>query len=568
MRGRRFFAAALHALTGPLLVLIMLAVISPNASAVVIQGDPAPHSVWRAGEPAPWASDTSRSGQWLPIETLDPNFRGAFWMQVPVSPDQSWAGVQAVVRIKTNLTIDAYWDGRFLGNNSALPVGSTPRPYQTVELTLPSDWTQTGLATLSIYARSEGLPQREELFVEFDIRPSFGHVQAVRVSDWIDGAAIFLSFFIAISFGVLWALRRHRPDLLLAAVTCLSVSAIILLDYDGRAFYLISSRSSLADAALFVLSLAVLMLIPALFAVRLKINNRLVWSGVAIAAVFMGMPSWPILTFDQDARIFLAMTAVLLAMAATAPQRQLEKLGFAAGSLALAVVIVLEPDNLTRFLAALTFLMSIWLLVDLFLTESNARRAEAKSARLQTELIKRNIQPHFILNSLTVAIELQETDRQMARRFIEALAEEYRALSDLIDKPSVTLLQELNLTRKHLAMMSFRMGRTFSLKYTGDSPEQAFPPGILHTLVENALSHNRYQDPAVEFAVSVETSRGRSRLTLRIPLGTDQNRSGASSGSGMAYVKARLEDFAPGAWSLSSVQEGSHWVTSVTFKVD
>lgn len=520
---------------------------------------------WRPGAEAPW--EATGPADWRDLQTLDAGYRGEFWIQIPIQPHADWAGIASTVRVDANLPVHVYWNGELLGSNTVDRESLAGRVYGTADLGLPAAWTQQGFSQLSVHGDSSALSAGRELFVEFAIGPAARQVQDNRVSGWIDGAAILLAFFLSICCFILWIARRGRHDLLVAASICLVITAIIFLDADGRAFYTVSTRTGLLQPVLFGLAFAILFLLPAFFALRLGLERRLVWAGIVALTAVLAIPDWPVLAGEQDSRIYLAMTIVLLAMSVVADRHRIMRAGYAIGALALALVIVIEPEMLRRFLAMLAIVLSVWLLAELFVSELDARRAEANSARLQTALIKRNIQPHFILNSLTVAIELQETEPQTARRFIEALSDEYRVLSDLIEQDRVTLRQELDLSRKHLEMMGYRLGRSFRLDFSGDEPDQSFPPGVLHTLVENALSHNRYEAELVVFTVSYRFDGRRAHLDVRVPVAARQSPSGASSGSGMAYLRARLEDFAPGEWQMSSERAGEEWQTLISFRV-
>ena len=63
------------------------------------------------------------------------------------------------------------------------------------------------------------------------------------------------------------------------------------------------------------------------------------------------------------------------------------------------------------------------------MAEQNRRRQESelRSARLELELLKKHIQPHFLLNSLNSVIAWLEEEPSTAVRLVNALAEELRA---------------------------------------------------------------------------------------------------------------------------------------------
>ena len=303
-------------------------------------------------------------------------------------------------------------------------------------------------------------------------------------------------------------------------------------------------------------------LTPWLIHSRLKLTARFTWAGCLLGGFLLSLI--PLEAWEHDARAFALLMLTLAAMSLTAFRRMPgAALAHAGGAILALCSILLAPDFLTGFLAVGLALLSVSLIVELMTSELLSRRRDARLARLQSDLVKRNIQPHFIMNSLMVASEFQETDPVTARRFIASLAAEFGALAAMIDTPRTHLRQELALCRSHLEMMGLRLGHAFTIDVTGVDGANEFPPGVLHTLIENAISHNRYDADTV-FRLSAEESAQGLTYVLRAPLGRPSPGSAASSGAGMRYIESRLEEFAPGRWSLSSGAEDGYWVTRIS----
>jgi LytS/YehU family sensor histidine kinase len=99
----------------------------------------------------------------------------------------------------------------------------------------------------------------------------------------------------------------------------------------------------------------------------------------------------------------------------------------------------------------------------------------------------------------------------------------------------------------------------------GVDPEAPVPPAIFHTLLENALTHNRYMEPTVCFRLESEPLCDGWHYTLRAPL------NGTASaldreGTGLRYVKARLRESFGDAWSLTSAPQGDAWTTVIELR--
>ena len=121
---------------------------------------------------------------------------------------------------------------------------------------------------------------------------------------------------------------------------------------------------------------------------------------------------------------------------------------------------------------------------------------------------------------------------------IEALAGEFRLLSQVSDRPLIPLADEIALCRRHLEVMSYRVGRAFTLRADNVDGATEIPPGVLHTLVENAFTHGRFSG-GEEFVLTQWRDDDADRLTLLSPPAEQAPPPKVSSGQGLAYVRGR-----------------------------
>lgn len=166
--------------------------------------------------------------------------------------------------------------------------------------------------------------------------------------------------------------------------------------------------------------------------------------------------------------------------------------------------------------------------------------------RLELDLLKRQIQPHFIMNTLTALSEWIVTSPDQGVDMIEALGEEFRLLNDFVGKKLVPLESEISLCRAHLKLMSYRQDLNFILESHIDNKGLLIPPAVLHTLIENALTHNRYATPSPAFQLTQRLLDEQTiELTLTAPSGERVHKTSNSvevGGLGLTYVRARLEE--------------------------
>jgi LytS/YehU family sensor histidine kinase len=128
----------------------------------------------------------------------------------------------------------------------------------------------------------------------------------------------------------------------------------------------------------------------------------------------------------------------------------------------------------------------------------------------------------------------------------------------------IPLAQEIELCRAHLRVMSVRTGRVWRLEATGTTDAAMVPPAVLLTLIENGFTHQRAGDGADVFRLSTEqASDGTTRHTFFSPGEVQNDPERPGGGTGLRYVKARLEESFPGRWSLHDAPVEGGWQTVV-----
>ncbi len=121
-----------------------------------------------------------------------------------------------------------------------------------------------------------------------------------------------------------------------------------------------------------------------------------------------------------------------------------------------------SDNHLFFYIASdIIFLFFIVLSISRMIHAQNMQLQEIKlrSSRLEVDLLKKNIQPHFILNTLQSITSWIKKKPDNAFQLIEALAEEFRMINRIADKKLIPLHQEIDLCNTHLKLMGL-MGST------------------------------------------------------------------------------------------------------------
>lgn len=115
---------------------------------------------------------------------------------------------------------------------------------------------------------------------------------------------------------------------------------------------------------------------------------------------------------------------------------------------------------------------------------------EASEARLR--LLQAQIQPHFIFNTLSAVQHWVDSGDARASGLLRALTGFLRGSAELMLLPRVSLAVELALVEQYLQVMQARWGERLRYRIDVDAAcatAAELPPGIVLSLVENALEH-------------------------------------------------------------------------------
>jgi hypothetical protein len=225
------------------------------------------------------------------------------------------------------------------------------------------------------------------------------------------------------------------------------------------------------------------------------------------------------------------------------------------------VLIIWQSFYFTEQGFALIVCLLLMSLVYQLIQEFRYEKAKAAMAlQLENQLLHRSLQPHFLMNSLALINELIYQDQKKAENFIQALATEFRLLNQYVHQPTISLLQELELCHNYLQLMTIRQQLAHQLVIEGDANGIIIPPAVLLTLLENAFSHNQYQQ-AIPFNLKVDRQNSRARLTLELPIA--QTRQHQGIGIGNLYIEQSLQQVFAGRASCHSQAMDNNWLVRI-----
>lgn len=503
-------------------------------------------------------------------------FRDPVWLRAVVDIPADFAGGDRPIGLflTADASAEVWWDGEMIGRNG--------QPASTPELEQP------GRMRAVFLLNGEQLRQGPHLLVMRLSRQHGGD----NISTPID--ELYLGPW---QYPLAGALEYYLPGLISGGAVALACLFLLATGWRGR-----DTAALWLSAACFALLLQL-----SFEALRAFVNYPYPWQGVRLHAISasawlfgfclvgflmarlrtphpirwqLGLGALALLALGLPGDLATALALLIffsggLLLAALASRHRqpgaiwpLIVLVLLLGLLLLRTWTFLERWLYVGFALALMLFFTDHLRVH-FRTVRERDAARHTAARLELDLLKQHFKPHFLLNTLTALTEWVEISPRKAVQMVHALGDEFRTLIDVSNQPFVTLDQELALCRTHLEVMSYRRDQAFTLKFDRDAGNPLIPPAVLHTLVENAVTHSGLTTAKTTFLLSARNGgAGKWRLRLDCPAGADIPEEW-QEGTGLAYVRARLIEAFGDNWKLTQgVSRSGGWFTEIELPGD
>jgi ligand-binding sensor domain-containing protein len=170
-------------------------------------------------------------------------------------------------------------------------------------------------------------------------------------------------------------------------------------------------------------------------------------------------------------------------------------------------------------------------------------RMEKEKVHFQMEVLRSQVNPHFLFNSFNTLIDLIEEAPQKAVKHVEQLSDFFREIMQVRDKELISVRDELRLVDTYFFLEQRRFGDRIALRTNvlQSALEALVPPLTVQLLVENALKHNRATD---DEPLVVTISATRDELVVSNPF-RPREVAAKSTGFGIDSIRQRLAAITP-----------------------
>jgi hypothetical protein len=126
-------------------------------------------------------------------------------------------------------------------------------------------------------------------------------------------------------------------------------------------------------------------------------------------------------------------------------------------------------------------------------SEIETEKLKRRNIESHYEILKNQVGPHFLFNSLNTLLSLMDEDIPSAKKFVEQLAAYYRFALQVNDRETNSLDSELKLIDHFVFLLKCRFGEHLKVTISDElkaEGSRSMVPMALQMLVENAVKHN------------------------------------------------------------------------------
>ncbi len=521
-------------------------------------------AVYKIGDDPAWANKDWNDSRWQGRPALVPDGQ-IFWFRIGVDLKQAPEAFQPYgIQLEVYGEYEVFWDGVLIGKNGnpGQEEALGPEGKLWTTYSIPTELTDGGEHVVAIRASIYHFPDHTAIYAfKIDYYDDLLTDQLIETSYMHSFAGAFL--MAAFYFLFLFLSDRKQLPMLIFSISCFLFLALTMTHFVGTALPIHYSLHVVRLQTIVSLMLCISFTIPLYFSMHFPFPKRkLVLSIYAgLLAVFY--------FFSHDFFDFTALSTTLgmwvfsVVIVIMGVYRKEKGAQLVLLVLLLAVIIsLIRSVGFGLFAGFSLTLLSMFYLLSLRLKQQRVayETSLVQSTRLRLELLKKNIQPHFLMNTLTSLIDWVEEAPKMGVKFIEALAKEFDLLNQIEDQTLIPISQEIALCRTHLEIMGYRKEINYRWEEEGIDANQKVPPAVLHTLLENGITHSQPgTNNSVKFKLIYKTTEQYKTYTF-LTLGAVVSEANTKKeGTGLKYIKARLTESYDTNWELTSEPAEHGW---------
>ncbi|HVZ98270.1 MAG TPA: histidine kinase [Chitinophagaceae bacterium] len=198
--------------------------------------------------------------------------------------------------------------------------------------------------------------------------------------------------------------------------------------------------------------------------------------------------------------------------------------------------------------------------------QQQKQQAEKEKVSAELQLLKAQLHPHFLFNTLNNLYSLVNEKSDRAPKMLMRLSGLLSYILYECKADEVSLSKEVSIIKDYVSLEKERYGDRLdiSLNFSGDIEGRMIVPILFQPFIENAFKHGTAEQLGKVW-ISIDLSVKKNQLYFKIINSCDKNPIAASEkGIGIDNVRKRLSLLYPGQFELQNGMEGDVYIVSLT----
>jgi len=181
------------------------------------------------------------------------------------------------------------------------------------------------------------------------------------------------------------------------------------------------------------------------------------------------------------------------------------------------LLVNLAPTGIILLLWFLVY-FSYKLIKNYHISEVERWKLKAEVQKAQLDILKLQVNPHFLFNTLNNIRALILVDQHRARKMLTNFSSLFRYSLQSTDKKEVQLIDEVNIVKQYLELckIQFENKLEYTINVDRDTEHINIPPMLIQMLVENAIKHGVSQSENSTDSIRVEVSCSDEAYTIDV----------------------------------------------------
>lgn len=215
------------------------------------------------------------------------------------------------------------------------------------------------------------------------------------------------------------------------------------------------------------------------------------------------------------------------------------------------------------------FFVAIKLVKQWYLKKTDNERLEKEKLRAELELLKGQLHPHFMFNTLNSIYSMALRNSTQTAEAIHKLSNLMRYMITECNTPAIELEQEIQIIKTYVELEKSRLGDRLdhTMNIQGHLSGRKIAPLLLLPFVENSFKHGAYMSEEQAW-VSLDIVLKDDQFVFKLINGKNSQLKPPASGIGLVNVKKRLDLLYPQGHDLRISEDEDTFVVTLTLMLD